>query len=175
MKILLVSNGFPPRASGGVETYTYDLARSLVEVGFQVAVFCRDSDYDQTDYRISDYLEEGIRIIRIVNDHKKIISFQDTYVDEQVESIFRGYLGELAPDLVHINHLIALSVRLPEIVDEAGIPSVITLHDFWPLCQRVNLIDWQGNVCQGPRLDGTNCSVCVVGGDGKVQLAHSMP
>lgn len=174
MNILLVSNGFPPKAFGGVETYTYDLSRALAQADHAVTVLCRESDYSLPDYHISDSLEAGIRVIRIVNDHKKITSFQDTVVDEKIESMFRQFLLDVSPDLVHFNHLISLSARLPDIVEENHIPSVVTLHDFWPLCHRVNLIDWQGNICMGPLADGENCAVCVVGGESKVKLANSM-
>lgn len=174
MNIFLVSNGFPPQALGGVETYTYDLSKGLTRAGHAVTVFCRQSDYSLPDYHLSDSLEEGIRVIRIVNDHKKISSFQGTFVDERIETIFRQYLLGVSPDLVHYNHLISLSARLPDIAAENHIPGVITLHDFWPLCQRVTLIDWQGNICVGPAADGKNCAVCVVGGESKVKLANSM-
>jgi len=174
VNILLVSNGFPPQAFGGVETYTYDLSKSLTQAGLAVTVFCRQADYSLPDYHISDSLEEGIRVIRVVNDHKKISSFEGTFVDEKIESLFGQYLLDVSPDLVHFNHLISLSARLPEIAEENHIPAVVTLHDFWPLCQRVNLIDWQGNICIGPSADGENCAVCVVGGESKVKLANSM-
>jgi len=174
VNIFLVSNGFPPQALGGVETYTYDLSRSLTQAGHAITVFCRQADYSLPDYHISDSLEEGIRVIRIVNDHKQISSFQGTFVDERIETIFRQYLLDVSPDLVHFNHLISLSARLPDIAEENHIPGVITLHDFWPLCQRVNLIDWQGNICMGPAADGENCAVCVVGGESKVKLANAM-
>jgi len=163
MNILLVSNGFPPTAFGGVEIYTSDIANHLLKKGHKVTVFCRESDLSAPDYHISDETNEGIRIIRVVNDYKKIYSYRDTYIDEKIDRIFKRFLRQIAPDLIHFNHLIALSARLPMIAARSKIPSIFTLHDFWPLCHRVNLVDWQTQLCPGPH-HGVDCSICVVGG-----------
>jgi glycosyltransferase involved in cell wall biosynthesis len=52
MNILIVANGFPPTAYGGVEVYTYDLARNLNKRGHRVSVFCRESNANLVDYDI---------------------------------------------------------------------------------------------------------------------------
>jgi len=162
MNILLVSNGFPPTAFGGVEIYTSDIANHLLKKGHKVTVFCRESDLSTPDYHISDETNEGIRIIRVVNDYKKIYSYRDTYIDEKIDRIFKRFLRQIAPDLIHFNHLIALSARLPMIAARSKIPSILSLHDFWALCHRVNLVDWKTQSCPGPQ-HGVDCSVCVVG------------
>ena len=163
MNILIVSNGYPPSDVGGVETYTAELARSLTHRGHTVKIFCRHSDLTSSDYGISTEYLDGVEVIRVVNDHKQASTFRQIFADLQLEQIFSNHIARERPNLIHFNHLIGLSARLPLIASEQGIPSVITLHDFWPICQRVKLMDWRGQICPGPR-HGVDCSVCVAGG-----------
>ena len=163
MKILMVANGYPPTAVGGVETYTAELSRSLLHRGHQVNVFCRESDFSKADYEISTQLQDEISITRVVNDHKQATSFRQIFSDPHLEQIFTDFILAEQPDLIHFNHLIGLSARLPLISAAQNIPTVITLHDFWAICHQVKLIDWQGHICPGPAY-GVDCSTCVIGG-----------
>jgi len=165
LNILLVSNGFPPSAFGGVEVYVYQLAKIFSAQKHQVTVFCRESSESLPDYHVIDETVDGIRIIRIVNDYKNTSTFNATYEDPHIEKIFHDILQEISPELIHFNHLITLSYRLPLLARDAGIPSIISLHDYWPFCFRVQLVDWMGNHCRGP-LNGGNCYLCIQGGHG---------
>lgn len=161
MNIFLVTNGFPPTAFGGVEVHSYDLARSLVERGHTVTVFCRESDASLPDYHKIQEEIEGVDVIRVVNDYKEISSFTNTYRDPEIERLFKDYVERIQPDLVHFNHWIALSATLPHISNQLNIPSVAFLHDYWAICHRVHLMDWKGNRCPGPE-QGGDCFRCVV-------------
>lgn len=158
-----MANGYPPTAVGGVETYSAELSRYLANQGHQVTVFCRESDFSRADYAVTTEMIDGVKIARVVNDYKQATSFRHTIIDETLEQIFDRFLGDEQPELIHFNHLIALSARLPLIAAAYNIPAITTLHDFWTICHRVNLIDWRGQICPGP-LHGVNCAACVVGG-----------
>lgn len=172
MKLLLVSNRFPPDSHGGVEVYTYHLAKAFQSMGYQVSVFCRNSDISRSDYELDIETFNGIKITRVINDFKNLTRFQNTYLDEKIDTIFREHLAEVSPDLVHFQHTISLSVNLPAITTASHIPTVITLHDFWPICHRVNLVDSNGNLCPGPYQGGL-CQECVFGG-GKPSLLSNL-
>jgi glycosyltransferase involved in cell wall biosynthesis len=113
-----------------------------------------------------------IQVTRVINDFKNLSRFQNTYLDEKIDSIFGEHLGAISPDLVHFQHTLSLSVNLPEISRASHIPTVITLHDFWAICHRVNLVDSQGNLCPGPYQGGL-CQECVFG-DGKPSLLSNL-
>lgn len=169
MKITLVANGYPPTAYGGVEVYVYQLANYLVSCGHQVTVFCRESSLESPDYLVKEDSFEGVRIIRIVNDFKKTSSFSDTFQDRQIENVFTTLLRKETPDIVHFNHLIALSSRLPSLADQMRIPFIVSLHDYWPICFQVRLIDWRKRQCAGP-MKGGDCYRCIQGGDGNLGM-----
>ncbi len=160
MKITLVSNGFPPASYGGVEAYTFDLAKGLTARGHEVSVFCRESAPGSNDYQLIREAGSAFPIYRVVNDYKKIESFARLYADPVIDRIFEEVLAETRPELVHFNHFIALSANLPKITASRNIPAMITLHDYWPICHRVNLINAYANPCPGP-LQGGNCFDCV--------------
>jgi len=162
MRVLYVANGFPPTALGGVEVSVYEIARSMARRGHEVWVFCRESDFDRPDYEILEEETEGIHIVRVVNDFKGSRRFADTYQDPRIEALFAAFLDRTRPDLVHVHHLIGLSARLPLYAHACGIPTAMTLHDFWLLCHRVHLLDRWGRACGGPR-QGGDCPRCIGG------------
>jgi len=162
MNILQVANGYPPMGLGGVEVYTHDLAQGLAQRGHALSVFCRHSDLALPDYHSATSIIEGVAVHRLVNDHKKSRAFRDTFIDARVEAEFRELVLRLQPDVIHFNHLVGLSARLPLIAGELNLPFIVTLHDFWPICHQVRLIDRQGRICRGPEM-GANCLDCIGG------------
>ena len=160
MKILLVANGYPPYAIGGVEVYTAGLAKSLQARGNTVSVMCAQGEPDQPDYELLEERVGEVALFRLVNNYRKIHSFADIFADPQIERVFSALLDRLQPDLVHFNHLIALSARLPLITAARGIPSLFTAHDFWALCQRIYLHNWLKQACPGPA-NGGQCYTCI--------------
>jgi glycosyltransferase involved in cell wall biosynthesis len=172
MNILLVANGFPPSAFGGVEIYTLGLARQLARVGHAVKIFCRESNHKLRDYQRVEEEVDGVNVVRVINDFKGIDQFSQTFADERMDAIFSDVLREFGPDVVHFNHLIALSVGLPSVAEGQRIPCVLTLHDYWPLCHRVTLLDWRKRRCPGPS-QGGDCYRCVVGPEKRKHLMRA--
>lgn len=160
MKVLLVANGYPPYAVGGVEVYTAGIAQALRSRGHTVSVIAAEGKPDEADYQVLEQPQDGIALFRLVNNYRKIHSFAEIFADPRVEEVFGSLLDRLQPDLVHFNHLIAMSARLPLIARSRGIPSLFTAHDFWALCQRIYLHDWRKNACPGP-VCGGDCYTCI--------------
>lgn len=163
MRILLTANGYPPSENGGVETYTFNLAHQLVRRGHSVHILSRMTDFDRSDLSVRREIIDQIEITRIINDFKEITRFDETYRNAAIEKTFQNILADEKPDLVHYNHLLGLSVHLPEISAAAGIPSLYMIHDFWLCCARINLVDWLSRQCPGP-LQGGDCLTCMTAG-----------
>jgi len=85
--------------------------------------------------------------------------FERSYLDPRMRAIFEETLRAARPDVVHLQHLVTLSSDLALAARAAGVGCVLTLHDFWPLCQRGNLVDWGGRSCGGP--EDAKCAACV--------------
>lgn len=161
MKILHISHGFPPLEFTGVDTYTFNLARSQVDAGHQVFVFCRSGIKNNPEYSIKEEVVDRIRVTRINNNF--IYAAYDPFVFEckPIDEAFSRYINEISPDIVHIQHLLGLSVKLPKILKNSRIPYLITLHDFWYLCTQIFLLKSSGELCPGPKREGARLVPCI--------------
>lgn len=160
LKVLLVANGYPPNAVGGVEVYTSGLVQALGARGHAVSVVCREDRPGAADYRVIEEDDRGAPVFRLVNNYKQIHSFAEIFADPRIDRVFGELLDRTEPDLVHFNHLIALSAGMPLLAVERQIPCLFTAHDFWALCQRTYLHDWRKQACPGP-VSGGDCYTCI--------------
>jgi glycosyltransferase involved in cell wall biosynthesis/MoaA/NifB/PqqE/SkfB family radical SAM enzyme len=149
MKILQVIHGYPPQYMAGSEVYTWNLSRHLTG-SHQVSVFTRIENPYAAPYRTTDSLEDGV-FVRRLNKPGRDYTFRDKYLDHRVDEAFRAMLRKTKPDVVHFGHLSHLSTQLPAIARaEFGIPTVLTIHDFWMYCFRGQLVRPDGGLCDGP-------------------------
>jgi glycosyltransferase involved in cell wall biosynthesis len=150
MKILIVSNGYPPLEAGGTELYTKYLAEQLAR-DHSVFIFVRSGGYGKNQLRERTYYDGTVKIREIINYCPEIHDFEDFYINEHIDKSFGAFLKEVNPDLIHIQHLIYLSVNLIKIIQKAGIPFVVTLHDFWFICPMIHMVTDKGDSCSGPK------------------------
>jgi glycosyltransferase involved in cell wall biosynthesis len=163
MRILLVSHKFPPHALGGVEVYTAHLARSL-QAHHDVAVYYRHDEDVEGSCTDHDEALDGLLIRRVAcrpSGWRASVAgdFLGTFLNGQIEASFGRLVDEFRPDLIHIQHVMALSARLLELARQSGAPVVLTLHDYWFICSNSQLIWPDAQTCQGKAL-GMNCVRC---------------
>jgi glycosyltransferase involved in cell wall biosynthesis len=156
MRIAMVVHKLPPESLGGTELYTMSLARHLTARGHQVAIFCpTDSDVRAIQ------AEQGIIIWREPRSRSVLPNpageFVRTLRDPAIEWGFRRFLAEVQPELIHVQHLQGVSLRLLRLA--RGIPRVLTLHDYWYFCPNSQLIRPHGTLCEGPE-GGRVCVDC---------------
>ena len=156
LKILVVIHGFPPYYMAGSEVYTFNKCIELSKK-HEVMVFTRIEDEFQRPYFITESIENGIKIIR-VNKPGKDYTFRSKYQDIKMAEIFKKYLKKLQPDIVHINHLSHLTTLIVDIIKKLEIPVIFTLHDFWMMCVRGQLIRDDHSLCTGPNIE--KCTEC---------------
>ncbi|PIE78371.1 MAG: hypothetical protein CSA15_08150 [Candidatus Delongbacteria bacterium] len=151
MKVLKVIHGFPPDYMAGSEVYSYHLVKELKEQNIEVFVYTRvENEFDE-NYKIYDEVINDINVRRI-NKPKRDYLYEDKFFDEDVDKHFTNYLKEIKPDIVHFGHLSHLSTNLIKIVHEFKIPIVYTIHDFWLYCVKGQLINENGEICEGPNI-----------------------
>ena len=158
MRILEVVHGFPPDAQGGAEIYAHAHARALHgHCGDEVIVLTRDADPRRPEYAVRDEINDGLRVIRINNTFRATRSFTDTYWNERFGAVADRLIGDLKPDVAHIHHLTCLSTTIVASLAARNIPSFYTLHDYWLMCHRGQLLDLDYQVCEGP----SGCDRCL--------------
>jgi len=158
--ILEVVHAFPPDSVTGVEQHVDALARALSTEN-RVHVFCRVISPDSPEYAARDERIGGVAVRRIAaRTGFGATEERAKLADPAVEEAFTGYLDEVRPDLVHIHHVVHLSPGLVGLAARRGLPVVVTLHDYFLACPRVNLIRFNHSLCDGPG-DGRRCGPCL--------------
>lgn len=133
MRILQVVHDFLPHHKAGTEIYTYMLSKEFVKRGHYVYLLFAEYDPIHPQYHIRTGNYEGLPYTEVNNKHV-YMSFEETYNNPVMDSIFDAVLEEVKPDVVHIQHLLNLSVNFIRIAKEKDIPVIFTLHDYWLMC-----------------------------------------
>jgi glycosyltransferase involved in cell wall biosynthesis len=164
LSILYVVHGFPPDTWAGTEIYTFNLASEMQRRGHRVTILARvpapsrANASPAAEFSIEDSTFQGLRVLRLVHrlEHKRL---RDGYQNSAVERVFRSLLARERFDVVHFQHLIHLSAGLVHVAHERGLATLITCHDYWSICARVQLIRPDGVRCEENM--GSGCFLCV--------------
>jgi glycosyltransferase involved in cell wall biosynthesis len=175
MRILLVSHKYPPYSLGGVEVYTHNLAQAL-RTHHQMAVFYRHDDGDGVPFVEHDENLDGILSRRVSCNPSGLAAsvagkFLETFLNRKIEHSFARFEAQFQPDLIHIQHVMALSARLLHLARECGAPVLLTLHDYWFICGNSQLIWPDAQTCRGKRW-GMNCVRCAAAARFPAPLVH---
>lgn len=158
MNVLKVIHGFPPDYMAGSEVYSFHLARCLSKIVDEISVFTTVENEFSDNYEIHDEEYHGIKVHRI-NKSRRDYAYKEKFFDQGIERLFRNYLKNIQPDIIHFGHLCHLSTNLLSIAKhEYKCPIVFTLHDFWLFCVKGQLINEKKEICTGP--SALKCRSC---------------
>ena len=174
MRILEVVHGFPPASHGGTELYARAHARALRDGGDEILVFAREQDPNRAEYDCRTEARDGLRIVLVNNTFRNTRAFEETYRNESIGAVASRVIDDFRPDAAHIHHLTGLSTTIVRSLAERRIPSVFTLHDYWLMCHRGQLLDVDYRVCDGPGVEGCHACLPTAGGAGTVGFAGAM-
>ncbi|MCE9607988.1 MAG: glycosyltransferase [Planctomycetia bacterium] len=136
--ILLVSHNL----GGGTERHVVDLACRLESEGVR-AIILRPADGGR------------VRLERpgIADTPNLFFSLPDEYWS------FRLALRQLGIIHVHVHHTVDVPDDVLEIIHDEELPYDVTLHDYFTVCPRINLMDESNSYCGEPA--STKCRVCI--------------
>jgi glycosyltransferase involved in cell wall biosynthesis len=150
VRILHALHFFLPRHSGGTEVYTLRLARAQAK-RHEVALFYSEKIHSRRNYELLRRTTEGLDC-RVVVNNLLYPDFRATFDNPAIEARFCEVLADLRPDVVHVQHLMLLSMGIVEAARRAGARVVLTLQDFWLWCARMGqLLTSDGAICSGPQ------------------------
>ena len=174
MRILEIVHGFPPTSHGGTELYARAHARALADGGDEVLVLAREEDQNRAEYECRTEALDGLRIVRVNNTFRNTRTFEETYRNEAFGAVASRVIDDFKPDAAHIHHLTGLSTTIVRSLAERRIPNVFTLHDYWLMCHRGQLLDVNYRVCDGPGAEGCHACLPAAGGAGTVGFAGAV-
>lgn len=173
LRILYVVHGFPPDTWAGTEIYTYNLAQEMQRRGHRVEILARGpARGDEPEFTCVREEFQGLVVHRMTH-RLAHADLEESYLKRGPEAVFRQVLDGFEPQVVHFQHLIHLSAGLVDIAARRGLATVVTCHDYWGLCPRVQMIRPDGALC--PSNMGSGCYLCVKErGLGQVERAKKL-
>jgi GT2 family glycosyltransferase/glycosyltransferase involved in cell wall biosynthesis len=169
MRVLLVVHGFPPGAQGGTETYAQAHASALRRL-FEddVFVLTREQDPNRPEYDVrTEQGADGLVVARVNNTFRISRTVADAWRNDAIGAIAARLMDDFKPDVAHIHHLTCLSTTLVAALAARHVPTFMTLHDYWLLCHRGQLIDVDYRLCPGPEPDGCRSCLGMAGASGR--------
>ena len=157
LDVLLLCHGWYPDV-GGVESHTRLLARELGRRGHRVHALCLDYS-EREPYSITTSTVEGVEVSRMAYRYHDHQALADLVNNEKTCEIASEWLASVPCDIVHVHHVTGFGTSVLEAIRAANKPLVMTLHDYWPLCPRGQMLDTEGRVSRTP--DPTNCAPCL--------------
>ncbi len=149
---------------GGVEVYQETISEQM-RAEYDIYFYRPDSSQVGQNSRIFLLTDSRHRTLKTIS----VSSFEpsETLWHAPSEGAFASVVTEWEIDLVHFHHLINHSQTLPFVCRALGIPSVYTFQDFWSVCSRFNLIDYNNQYCRPHERSRSHCDVCLASAEGR--------
>ena len=155
MRVLFVTNNFPPDYTGGAEVSLYHTCRGLMADGVACRVLHANNRRNGTD---DDYQDvDGIPVHRVQFGARW--PWNDI-VDPRITAIVRREIRSFRPDLVHVHNVSGASLAPFVACRQEDTPTVCTLHDHWLLCPN-NMLYRQGGQACDPAENSLRCGHCL--------------
>lgn len=153
MRVLLVVHGYPPHEQSGTELHTAGLAQALARAGHTVSVFAGSHSAQAP---VQESRRDGpVEIERIARPKPRL---RLEHRDEEIERALLSAVDRFRPDVVHVHHLLGLTMPIVAQLKARDIPVVVTLHDHWFLCPEIQPFAPRAHPLRGER-HGLNCFV----------------
>ncbi len=162
MRIMHYFLGFPPYRTGGLTKYAYDLMQAqadedniilalwpgeIKKIGGKPFIIQRGSVNGIENYELINPLpvplDEGIKEF-------------EAFTKSCDANVYRKFLCESNPDVIHIHTLMGLHKEFISVANELRIRTIYTSHDYFGICPKVTLYRY-GECCD----DDCRCKKCV--------------
>jgi glycosyltransferase involved in cell wall biosynthesis len=163
MRLLLAAHQLPPDEIGGVGLFTVHLASALRELGHEVTLLAGSEERHEGSARVDEVppVAPGVRTLRLrLPQRPRALRWASHLLDPAAAPPLAAALRALRPEVLHLQHTLHLDVRLASLAIAHGAAVVATIHDYWPICQRIDLRRPDGTLCDGPA-GGLRCALCV--------------
>ncbi len=162
MRILLAANQLPGTVPGGVGLFTLHLAQELATRGHQITLLagCEQRVSGPPQFEHLAQPTPNLTILQLRRSRGQHLPLLSSLVDPAAERRLSELIVQVNPEVLHVHHTINLSANICAMGIKHGAGVVATIHDFWPICQRIVLRRPDGTNCAGP-LGGLRCSACL--------------
>lgn len=167
MNILHYSLGFPPFRRGGMTQYCLDLMMEQVKAGHSVALLWpgklqnlseKSNIKKKPDYTFQDalYCENYELVNPLPVPLMDGLRNPEMYLIKKNGEVYRNFFRDNKFEVLHIHTFMGLPAEVVEAARDAGVKTIFTSHDYFPLCPRCNFFH-AGKDCT----EDYNCKDCV--------------
>jgi glycosyltransferase involved in cell wall biosynthesis len=159
LKVLVVNVLFAPTSFGGATCVAEQLSVELARLPqTQVTVFTGTLNPAMEMNSLHCYEWNNIPVFaaRLPTGGTE----RDVYENPAMARVFEEVLDFVRPDVVHFHSVQFLSAEIVRVCQKRGLPSVITLHDAWWICERQFMGKADGQDCGQPGVDPLKCVGC---------------
>lgn len=163
MRILLLCHGLPPESVGGVQQHVDGLARALVALGHEVHCYARAARPGEPQGAFAT-VPGNPAVTSVAYRWEGVDSLAAMYECRPMAEALRAFLAARAAagerfDVAHVHHLTGMSTDSVAVLKQAGIPVVLTLHDYWLFCPRGQMFHRREEVCESAPV--ARCAECL--------------
>ena len=160
MRILIPTDSFPP-VCGGSGWSTYELARGLRARGHDIHIV-QPRPGEAAGVREAEF--DGFRIRRFGAPAPNVPYLRNYYKSEKLTRSLAAYLRSILAserfDIVHAQHVMTTVAGI-DAAEAAGIPSVATVRDYWPVCYWSDLLHTRDGLSLCPACTAANMRICI--------------
>ena len=158
--ILLVNVFFAPFSYGGATVVAEQVAHALIrQGGTRVSAVSLISRSDLAAYTVLKADKDGIPNYLINMPSGR--DYSQMYDNPQVTQVLAGLIDSLAPDVMHVHCVQEIGAGIFEMAREKAVPTVLSVHDFWWICDRQFMIRVDERYCAQNPVQIENCRACV--------------
>ena len=159
MRIAMAAPLYLPDFRGGAIQVCRSLSAQFREAGHSVSLLVGRATPEVPVGEVQREIWEGSPLWRInLGSGLEAFSAQG-YRNLEAEPAFADFLAEVRPDILHVHGLQGLGIGLLQAASVAGVPIVVTLHDWWWFCPCLFGLSPSDRVCSMP-LRPEGCSGC---------------
>lgn len=160
MRILHLTHQYPPETTGGVETHVQTVAQALASREHAVAVFYRRA---RPGKGVELAVQDRVNVFAVWSGTPSPLArFAASFRQKHLLGAFRQAVQTLAPQIIHIHHLMGLPFSIVREIRRHSLPIVVTLHDYWWVCANAQLLtNYSQARCSGPQ-GYWNCAQCAL-------------
>lgn len=157
MKILVCLHDYLPLHPGGSEVHAHQTARELVKRGHDVTALFTERDLAAEEGTLRRGELDGVKTIECVH-QREYADVRDSYEQSAFTRAFEAAVADVRPDVVHFHHLALWGSGVVPAAKRAGARVVVTLHDYFLLCDVSTLMTPDDELCtEGVRGRCTSC------------------
>mgnify|MGYP003585795344 FL=1 len=163
MRILIVLHQFFPEFSGGTERVALNLARTAQRAGHHVRVLACAVQAGACDGLAAsalpgafDAVHDGVPITLLPRSTLPVAADYSFDIAPAWIDPLQSWMQEQRFDMAHVLHPMRMATAI-KAAQQCGLPYVLTLTDFFLPCNRINLVNLRGKLCDEPE-QGRRCA-----------------